>query len=188
MQNNHEVIGQIEEHMREVMELLGIDETESNKDTPLRLAKMWCNELFENRNSENIEKLKESMKLFPNDYANNEMVIVKDIPFNSTCEHHWLPFSGTVTIGYVPCDYIVGLSKLPRVVRYFSRKPQLQEQLTCDIGNYLYRLLKPYALYVEVKAEHQCVKCRGAESDCVTKTYFRKETESDYWQEFKDRM
>ena len=179
----------IKEHIRAIMDILEIKETESNKNTPLRVAKMWCNELFKNRNNRNIEELNDRMKVFPNEYS-SEMVIVKDIDFNSICEHHWLPFSGKVTVGYVPSDKVIGLSKIPRVVKYFSQKPQLQEQLTTEIGNYLVDLLNPHALFVEVEATHQCVKCRGAESDCSTKTYFKKVKESykNSYQDFKDRM
>ena len=182
-------VEKIKEHVEAIMDILEIPITESNKNTPLRIAKMWCNELFVNRNNNNIEELKSRMKTFPNEYG-TEMVIMSDIPFNSTCEHHWLPFSGKVTVGYVPSNEVVGLSKIPRVVKYFSKKPQLQEQLTTEIGTFLYDLLKPHAIFVEVEAEHQCVKCRGAESDCSTKTFFKyydEGYESSY-QDFKDRM
>lgn len=179
----------IKEHIKAIMEILEIPITESNKNTPLRIAKMWCNELFANRNNSYLQEFKETMTTFSNNYG-SDMVIVKDIPFSSTCEHHWLPFSGTVTVGYVPNGEVVGLSKIPRVVKYFSKKPQLQEQLTTEIGEFLDGLLEPHALYVEVTATHQCVKCRGAESDCSTRTYFKiahpgfEET----WEEFKCRM
>ena len=176
----------IKEHIEEIMKILEIPITESNKNTPLRVAKMYCNELFVNRNNRNITELDDRMKTFPNEYQ-SEMVIVKDIDFNSICEHHWLPFSGKVTVGYVPRDKVIGLSKIPRVVKYFSRKPQLQEQLTTEIGKYLLDLLDPYALFVEVESTHQCVKCRGAESDCVTKTNYRFGDKESY-EEFKARM
>lgn len=179
----------IKEHIKAIMEILELPITESNKNTPLRVAKMWCNEVFENRNNAHMQELKDTLTVFPNEYG-SDMVIVKDILFNSMCEHHWLPFSGTVTVGYVPSDTIVGLSKIPRVVRYFSRKPQLQEQFTTEIGEFLMELLEPHALFVEVTATHQCVKCRGAESDCSTRTYFKRINEGfeDSWQEFKGRM
>lgn len=182
-------VQQIRKHIEEIMEILKIPVTESNKDTPLRVSKMWCNELFANRNNNNIAELDSTMKLFPNEYG-SEMVIVKDIEFNSICEHHWLPFSGKVTVGYVPNFNVIGLSKIPRVVKYFSKKPQLQEQLTTEIGEYLYNLLEPHALFVEVEATHQCVKCRGAESDCSTKTYFKRTNIGfeDSYKEFKERM
>ena len=179
----------IKEHIEEIMRILEIPTTESNKNTPLRVAKMWCNELFVNRNNRNIEDLKDRMKTFPNEYE-SEMVIVKDIDFDSICEHHWLPFSGKVTVGYVPDDRVIGLSKIPRVVKYFSKKPQLQEQLNTEIAQFLWDLLRPKALFVEVEATHQCVKCRGAESNCSTRTYYRNYTEGfeKYFEEFKARM
>lgn len=179
----------IKEHIEAIMKILEIPITESNKNTPLRIAKMWCNELFLNRNNSNMGELKERMKLFPNDYS-SDMVIMNDMPFNSMCEHHWLPFSGTVTVGYVPSDTVIGLSKIPRVVKYFSKKPQLQEQLTSEIGDFLFEILSPHALFVEVESKHQCVICRGAESDCSTKTYYKKIEEGyeSYWDEFKTRM
>ena len=179
----------IKEHIEAIMKILDIPITESNKNTPLRVAKMWCNELFQNRNNANLEELNSRMKVFPNDYS-SDMVIVKDIPFHSTCEHHWLPFSGVVTVGYVPNETIIGLSKIPRVVRFFSRKPQLQEKLTTEIAEYLWDILEPHALFVEVESKHQCVMCRGAESDCSTKTYFKKCNKGfeDSYKEFKERM
>ena len=179
----------IKEHIEEIMRILEIPITESNKNTPLRIAKMYCNELFVNRNNANIEELKARMKTFPNEYS-SDMVIVRDIDFDSICEHHWLPFSGKVTVGYVPNDKVIGLSKVPRVVKYFSKKPQLQEQLTTEIGEFLFDLLEPHALFVEVEATHQCVKCRGAESNCSTRTYYKRTNRGfeDSYQEFKDRM
>jgi len=109
----------IKDHIAAIMEILEIPETDSNRNTPLRVAKMWCNELFANRNDAHMAELKATMKTFPNLYDSG-MVIVRDIPFNSICEHHWLPFSGVVTVGYVPSITIVCLSKISRVVRYFS--------------------------------------------------------------------
>ena len=181
-------VEKIKEHLEEIMKILEIERTESNKNTPLRVAKMWVNELFANVNNAHMKELKETMTVFPNEYQ-SDMVIVRDIDFNSTCEHHFLPFSGKVTIGYVPNDVIIGLSKLPRVVKYFSKKPQLQEKLTTEIGEFLVEMLEPHALFVEVEATHQCVKCRGAESDCSTITYFKMTRPGfeETYQEFKDR-
>lgn len=189
-------IKQIEEHISEVMKILDIPITESNKDTPHRVAKMWVDELFQYRNNLNIGMLHDKMKVFPNDYTDNEVIIIKDIPFSSTCEHHWLPFSGTCTVGYVPDKDIIGLSKIPRVVKYFSKQPQLQEQLTQDIGVYLLGILHPKALFVEVEAKHQCVMCRGAESDCTTRTYYKnynagkitRDEFNSFYKDFKDRI
>lgn len=195
--NNKANIGLIASHLSDIMSLLEIPITESNKDTPHRVAKMWVTEIFANRNNSNIqEELIDKMKVFPNDYTDNEVIIIKDIPFSSTCEHHWLPFSGTCTVGYVPDKNIIGLSKIPRVVRYFSKQPQLQEQFTQDIGEYLLGVLHPKALFVEVEAKHMCVMCRGAESECSTRTYYKNynadmttyEEFMSYYKDFKDRI
>lgn len=178
----------IKGHIEEIMKILELPMTKSNKNTPLRVAKMWCNELFENRNDRHLGELNDRMKVFPNLY-NSEMVIMRNIDFNSTCEHHWLPFSGKVTVGYVPDKTVIGLSKIPRVVKYFSRRPQLQEQLTTQIGDYLFNLLQPHAIFVEIESTHQCVKCRGAESDCSTITSYKHgDYVDEYYKEFKDRM
>lgn len=166
-------IKEIEKHLEEVMNILEIPKTISNQDTPHRVAKMWCNELFQNRNNNNIKDLDTNMKLFPNEYS-SDMIIIRDIEFTSTCEHHWLPFIGKATIGYIPDNNVVGLSKIPRVVKYFSKKPQLQEQLTTEIGSYLYKVLNPKAIFVEVEAKHECVSCRGIENNCSTYTIFKK--------------
>lgn len=187
MSNNK--VEQVEERLKEIMEILEIPYTESSKNTPHRIAKMWVNELFVNVNDAHLDELKESMTLFPNEYT-SEMIVVKDIDFNSVCEHHFLPFSGKVSIGYVPDKSIIGLSKLPRVVKYFSKRPQLQEKFTGEIGEFLLDLLKPKALFILVEATHQCVKCRGAESDCSTITsYTRCISGYDvFYNDFKEKI
>lgn len=166
-----EKIIEVEKHLSQIMKILEIPVDESTIGTPHRIAKMWVNEFFANVNDTNIQKLTESMTLFPNNYK-SEMVVMKGINFNSVCEHHFLPFSGKITVGYIPDKVIIGLSKIPRVVKYFSKKPQLQEKLVTEIGNYLVDALKPHALFIEAEAVHQCVKCRGAESDCSTVNTF----------------
>ena len=169
-------VEEIRQHLEAVFDILELDKTQSNIDTPLRVAKMYCNELFKNRNNDNIEELNSKMKLF--DYVSSsgvkQPVTVKGIEFHSTCEHHWLPFMGIATISYMPSNKIIGLSKIPRVVKYFSQKPQLQERLTDEIGDYLFNLLQPEWLSVELVATHTCVMCRGAESNCETETHYFK--------------
>lgn len=167
---NEVKISNIEKHLKCVFDELGIKETESNKDTPLRVAKMLVNDLFKNV-GEQTSDLNEKMKLFPNE-GTDTVIEVSDISFSSTCEHHWMPFMGKVKVSYIPSDKIIGLSKIPRVVKYFSKRPQLQERLTNDIGNYLVSLLQPKMLEVEIVSTHTCVMCRGAESECETKTHF----------------
>jgi GTP cyclohydrolase I len=136
---------------------------------------MYVNELFKNINNNNINELNSQMKLFKNVDGISDMVIMKDIDFTSICEHHWLPFKGLANIGYVPNENIIGLSKIPRVVKYFSKKPQLQERLTKEIGEYLVKTLNPKFLIVELTATHDCVGCRGIESNCLTNTVFATE-------------
>ena len=168
---NEEVKKEIEQHLERIMDLLEIERTPSNYGTPKRIAKMWTDELFANRNNNHIEELDSKMKLFPNEY-DNEVVIMRDIDFNSVCEHHWLPFSGKVTVAYIPKDSVIGLSKIPRVVKFFSKKPTLQEKLGKEIADYLYDKIQPVMVVVYVKSTHSCVKCRGAESDCETVTTY----------------
>lgn len=165
-------VEEIKKHVEAIADILGIEKTESNENTPLRVAKMYCNELFVNRNNDNIEELNSRMKVFSAD-GNSSPVKMDNIPFNSVCEHHWLPFFGTVSVHYEPQDKIIGLSKIPRVVKYFSKKPQLQERLTQEIGEYLVWVLKPKSLTVTITATHTCVMCRGIESPCDTTTEFK---------------
>lgn len=169
---NEEKIKLITTHMESILDIMDFPVNESTQGTPKRVAKMWVNELFRNVNDKTIEDLNSRMTLFENE-GSDQMVIMRGIKFNSTCEHHLLPFNGEVTVGYVPSEKIIGLSKIPRVVKYFSQKPQLQERLTEEIAQYLKEVLEPRALFVEVKATHQCVMCRGAESDCETLTMYR---------------
>lgn len=164
------VLQEIESHIKSISSLLGIEETIGNKDTPRRVAKMYYLELFKNLNSD-LSELDSRMTTFPLEGVPSP-VSVRDIPFSSVCEHHWMPFIGKVSVSYIPNENIIGLSKIPRVVKYFSKMPQLQERLTNDIGKYLVRILSPRYLKVEVNAMHTCVLCRGAESEASTSTVF----------------
>lgn len=164
-------VEEIRKHIEAIADILGLEKNASNENTPLRVAKMYCNELFKNRNNANLEELNSRMKVFPNE-GTTTPITMSGIEFCSTCEHHWLPFMGNVKVSYIPDKSIVGLSKIPRVVKYFSQRPQLQERLTNDIGNYLVKLLHPKSLTVVVNATHTCVMCRGAESNCDTTTSF----------------
>lgn len=178
MKNNEEKIIEIAQHISEIMEILEIPSNPSTEGTPMRVAKMYVNEVFANRNNANIkEELDDKMKTFPTTneapvgYDTDEFIIVKDIPFFSMCEHHFMPFMGKVTVGYVPGDKIIGLSKIPRVVKYFSKKPQLQERLGNEICEYLDNLLDPRALFVRITdCTHTCVTARGIETYCSTDT------------------
>lgn len=162
---------EISKHVKAIMDVLGIKETESTKGTPDRVAKMYVEEIFKNVNNDNKLDLDWSMTTFDVDTrgGSNEMILVKDIPFYSTCEHHLMPFSGKVTVGYVPNEKIIGLSKIPRVVKYFSKKPQLQERLAVEIADYLQGVLDSKALFVSITdCVHTCVSARGIETYCTT--------------------
>jgi GTP cyclohydrolase I len=102
-----------------------------------------------------------SMTTFPNDEGYDELVIARDIPFVSLCEHHLLPFMGTAVVGYLPKDRILGLSKLARVVEHFSRRPQVQERMTTQIGRWLDDQLAPSGVGIVMQAEHTCMTVRG---------------------------
>lgn len=94
-----------------------------------------------------------------------EMVIIKDITFYSMCEHHMLPFFGKVHVAYVPNGLIIGLSKIPRIVEVFAKRLQIQERLTVDIANTLYKKLKPRGVGVIIEAQHICITSRGVKND-----------------------
>jgi len=112
-----------------------------------------------------------NMTTFENEGSQNEMIIVSNIPFFSLCEHHLAPFFGTASIAYIPNEKIVGLSKLPRTLDMFSRKPQNQERITHDVAQYLMEKLNPKGVAVVIKARHLCVEMRGVKKhDCYTTT------------------
>ncbi len=122
-------------------------------DTPRRLAKAYASLL---------DVPDYEMTTFPNTEAYDEMVLVEDIPMQSLCEHHLLPFTGVAHVGYLPSARIVGLSKLARTVEHFARRPQTQERLTMQIARHLERHLAPRGVGVVIEAEHTCMTLRGA--------------------------
>lgn len=148
----------IQNAVREILIAVGEDpDREGLIETPNRVANMY-EEIFAGL----TEDPKQHIKLF-NEHSNDEMVIVKDIPFYSMCEHHLLPFFGKAHIGYIPSDNkIIGLSKLARIVDNFAKKPQVQERLTSDIADFLNDNLQPKGVAVIMEAEHMCMTMRGA--------------------------
>lgn len=164
----------IAESTKTIMDTLGIRVTESTQDTPKRVAKMYL-EIFSGLGVEPYKDLMDVMKTFPNE-GDSQEIKMKGIPFYSMCEHHLLPMYGKVDVIYKPNKKIIGLSKIPRVVKHYSRKPQLQERLTNDIASFLFNLLEP--CYIEVKVydvTHMCVSMRGIESECQTDTIIKLE-------------
>ena len=167
--NNEEKINEISKHVEQIMQILEIPNTESTNKTPLRVAKMYVNEVFKNQ-SVDEEELKLQITTFENKMG-QDMIIVKDIPFYSTCEHHLMPFSGKITIGYVPRHRLIGLSKLPRIVKFFSKKAQLQEHLVSEIAEFIKKELDPLVVFVHAtECVHTCVTARGIATYPVTDT------------------
>lgn len=169
--NGEQKLAVVESHLQEVMKILGIEESHDNQRTPYRIAKMWCNEVFASKDIPLLDFV-DGLTSFP--APSDSPVTVKDIPFSSMCEHHWLPFFGKVDVMYVPNDNIIGLSKIPRIVKYASKKPQVQERLTKEIGNILRLAVNPREVVVRVHdVFHSCVSCRGVESYSTTDTEWR---------------
>jgi GTP cyclohydrolase I len=140
----------------EFLRALGIStESESVRGTPGRMARAYA-ELFSPRPFD--------LTTFPNDEGYDELVLARDIPMRSVCEHHLLPFVGTIHIGYLPAERILGLSKLARVAEHFDYRPQVQERLTKQIADWLAEQLDPRGVGVVVEAEHTCMTLRGVQA------------------------
>jgi GTP cyclohydrolase I len=155
-----EKINAITFHFRKIMETLGLDlEDDSLKDTPARVAKMYVSEIFSGLDPNAFP----AISLFNNTYQYKEMLIEKDIQVYSYCEHHFIPFVGKAHVAYFPSGKVIGLSKLNRVVKYFSRRPQVQERLTMDVANCLKEILQTEDIAVVIEAKHFCVAARGVE-------------------------
>ena len=157
----------IERAVRDILEALGEDPDRPGlKETPSRVARMY-EEVFSGLN----EDAHVHLKLF-DEPGNDEMVIVRDIPMYSMCEHHLLPFIGKAHIAYIPADgRIIGLSKLARIVNVYAKRPQVQERLTSQIADFLFDELGAKSVAVIVEAEHLCMTMRGAKAaGAVTQT------------------
>lgn len=148
----------IEKAVREILIAIGEDpDREGLVETPKRVANMY-EEIFAGLEDDP----KQYLKLF-NEGQNDEMVIVRDIPMYSMCEHHLLPFIGKAHIAYIPSDgKVIGLSKLARIVNSYAKRPQLQERLTAQVADFLEENLHPKGVAVLVEAEHLCMTMRGA--------------------------
>ncbi len=157
-----EKIAAIEPHFRAIMEVLGLDlNDDSLRGTPLRVAKMYVKELFQGLNPANMP----NMTLFENKFQYNEMLVEKNINFYTNCEHHFVPFFGKAHVAYISSGKVIGLSKLNRLVEYFSKRPQVQERLTMQIGKALQTVLQTQDVAVMMDAKHLCVSSRGVKDD-----------------------
>jgi GTP cyclohydrolase I len=174
----------IAKNFQEIMQVLGLDLTDDSlKDTPKRVAKMFVQEIFKGLDPKN----KPSVSLFENKYNYNQMLVEKDINVNSTCEHHFLPIYGKAHVAYISSGKVIGLSKINRIVEYFSKRPQVQERLTIQVANELKSILETEDVAVVIDAKHMCVQSRGIEdisSSTVTSEYCGKFNDPAVRQEF----
>ena len=152
----------IENHFHSIMEEMGLDMTDDSlQGTPHRVAKMFIQEIFSGLNPANKPKI----SVFDNSYHYDKMLVEANISFNSTCEHHFLPIIGKAHIGYVSSGKVIGLSKLNRIVDYYSRRPQVQERLIMQIFNELKTVLETDNVIVVMEATHLCVSSRGIKDE-----------------------
>lgn len=148
----------ISQYQKETMITLGLDLTDDSlADTPQRVSKMYCQEIFTGLSYDNFPKCTTVL----NKMNHDELIIVKGSDLLSMCEHHFVPFIGSAAIGYIPRHQVLGLSKVSRVVDFFSRRPQIQERLTAQIHAALSLILDTDDIAVVTVAEHMCMRLRG---------------------------
>lgn len=161
-------VSRLTKHFESILKTLGMNlEDDSLKDTPKRIAKMWVMELFEGLKPENFPKI----TTIENSMKCDEMIIVSGIRSLSVCEHHFVTIDGMATVAYIPKDKVLGLSKMNRLVKYFGRRPQVQERLTGQIADAMQAILGTDDVAVHIKAKHYCVISRGVEdTESLTST------------------
>ena len=158
--SRNEKIDKIQSHFNEIVTTLGIDlKDDSLTDTPKRIAKMYVNEIFWGLDYDAFPKA----TVVENKMNYNEMIVERNISVQSNCEHHFVVIDGLATVAYVPNKNVLGLSKINRIVEYFSKRPQIQERLTEQIYHALSFILETENVAVMVDAQHYCVKSRGVE-------------------------
>jgi GTP cyclohydrolase I len=147
----------IQHAVGEIINAIGEDEArEGLRETPRRIAEMYA-EVFDGVNQDPVDILGVTFDAG----GHQEMIILKDIPFYSMCEHHFLPFHGVAHVGYIPKGRVAGVSKIARVVETLARRPQMQERLTSQIADTLMDGLAPIGVAVVIEAEHLCMTMRG---------------------------
>jgi GTP cyclohydrolase I len=155
-----EKIAAIEKSFKDIMSLMGLDlSDDSLTETPKRVAKMYVNEIFWGLDYEAFPKC----TTVDNKMKYNEMVVERNVSVQSNCEHHFVVIDGLATVAYVPKDKVLGLSKINRIVEYFSKRPQIQERLTEQIFHTLQFILETEDVAVMIDAKHYCVASRGVE-------------------------
>jgi len=184
--NESEKIRLSKQDVQNIMNTLGLDLTDDSlKGTPNRVAKMFVNEIFGGLDPQKKPKA----STFENKYQYGEMLVEKNITVYSTCEHHFLPIVGRAHVAYISNGTVVGLSKMNRIVDYFSKRPQVQERLTIQIVKELQRVLNTNDVACVIDAKHLCVNSRGIrdiESSTVTSEFGGKFKEKETKREFLD--
>ena len=177
--SDDEKISIIQKNVNEILTTLGMDmSADSLKGTPKRVAKAYVKELFGGLNPKNLP----TSSTFDNKYQYGEMLVEKNITVFSTCEHHLLPIYGKAHVAYFAKDRVVGLSKMNRIVDYYSRRPQVQERLNIQIVKALQKILKTDDVACIIDAKHMCVNSRGIRHiDCSTVT-------GEFGGKFKDKL
>lgn len=176
-------IERIAGHVRGILQELGLDLEDPNlKETDARVARMYA-EMFAGLRAGSEPQV----TCFPNDEHYRAMVMEKDIPFYSMCAHHLVPFYGHAHIAYIPNDRIIGLSKLPRILEFYAKRPQLQERLTEQVVGFVEGMLKPQGAMVVIEARHLCVEMRGVKkpgcttvTSAIRGTFYKKEVREEF--------
>ena len=160
--SDKEIKEQMENAFSVIMQLLGLDlEDDSLRDTPRRVSKMYIDEIFQGLKYDNFPKC----TTVDNKMKYDEMVLVNNISVQSNCEHHFVIIDGKASVAYIPGDKVLGLSKINRIVEFFSKRPQIQERLTEQIFHALQFILETKDVAVIIKATHYCVKSRGVRDE-----------------------
>jgi GTP cyclohydrolase IA len=162
--SNEEKIDLIADRFKDIMEVLGLDLTDDSlARTPYRVAHMYVKEIFSGLDPENFP----AMSFFDHDYNKEHKgrTVFLKVGFTSFCEHHFVPMTGFVYVAYIPQQKLIGLSKIPRIVRYFARRPQLQERLAAQIADSLALLLQIEDIAISISARHYCVMARGIQDE-----------------------
>ena len=182
--SNEQKIAKIEESVKDILHTLGMDLTDDSlRGTPKRVAKAFVNEMFMGLDPKNMPKA----STFDNNYNYGEMLVEKNIVVYSTCEHHLLPIIGRAHVAYISNGKVIGLSKMNRIVEYFSKRPQVQERLTMQIVQAMQEALGTKDVACVIDAKHLCVNSRGIkdiESSTVTSEFGGKFKEKETRKEF----
>ena len=158
-------VDKIAKHFEEIMKILGLDlKNDSLSETPKRVAKMYVKELFSGLDDDTFPKI----TTIENEMGYDQMIVARNVGIMSVCEHHFVTIDGRATIAYIPDKKVIGLSKINRIAKFFSRRPQVQERLTKQIADCLELLLETDNVAVHIEAKHYCLVSRGVEDTLST--------------------